>query len=106
VDAGSDVAQAERFWNEGKLTLWQSQTPANEWPMREIMPPPRGIPTSLVARTKMLYAVEHGVDVTVGGRPIRIDSFEDWRFRAECSGLEKLAVMVCLLGIRLRSVGA
>ena len=44
--------------------------------------------------------------MTVVGRPIRIDPFEDWRFRAECSALEKLPVMVVLRGIRLRATDA
>ena len=102
VDAGSDVEQAERFWNEGKIAFQRSQNRTNEWPARVAMLPPRGIPTSLVARTKMHFILPR-VDVTVAGRPLSLYYSEQWNFHVECPGLEKLGVMLVLLGIRTRS---
>ena len=104
VDAGSDADQAERLWNEGRITLVRSMSYANEWPMRTVMLPPRGIPTSQIAKARMFYALP-GANVTIQGQPLRLVGFEDWFFRVECPGLEKLPLMIVLLGIRNRAPG-
>ena len=101
VDAGSDVSQAERLWNDGKVEFLGPQMVTNDWPMRACMLPPRGIPTGLVARTRMIWPLG-GVDVTVAGTPITLRREQDWHVRIFCEGLERLPVMIWLRGIRLR----
>lgn len=102
VDAGSDAAQAERLWNDGKLAMWVNGATTNDWPMRMAMFPPRGIPTGLVSRTRMIWPLG-GVNMTIQGRPYTLRGGMDWFFRIECEGLSNLPVMILLKGIRVRA---
>lgn len=104
LDAGSDPEQAEHFWNKGEFRLLFSQSTMGEWPARLVVPPPRRIPTSQLARTRMVWALRLGVDVTVQGKPLKIQAHEQWCVEVSCDGLENLPLMTCLKGIRLREV--
>ena len=102
VDAGCDAAQAQHLWNnDGVASFRTGSHTLLEWPMRQIMFPPRGIPTREVDKVQMLFPLG-GRGVATGDHPPILSDYDPHWFRIECPGLTALPVMLCLMGIRAR----